>query len=119
MLIFEISRPNKDIIMPASYSEDLRWHIVWLHMFLRMETSEVARFLYVCTRTVYRYTKRFNLTGEVRKSIKHNGLHPVLNEGKTLFLINLLLTRPGIYLRELQHELCIRFGIVVHLSTIC
>ena len=105
--------------MPASYSEDLRWRIVWLHVFLRMEASEVARLLYVCTRTVYRYAERFNLTGELRKSIKHNGPYPVLNEGQNLFLINLLLTRPGIYLRELQHELYIHFGIVVHSSTIC
>ena len=63
--------------------------------------------------------QRFNFTGEVRKSIKHNGSHPVLIEGQTLFLINLLLTRPGIYLRELQHELCFRFGILVHFCTIC
>ena len=36
-----------------------------------------------------------------------------------LFLINLLLSRPGIYLRELQNKLCMQFGIVIHLSTIC
>ena len=69
-------------IMYVSYSEDLHWRIVWLHVFLRMEASEVARFLHVCTRTVYRYAKSFNLT---EKEHETNGPYPVLSESQTLF----------------------------------
>ena len=105
--------------MPTSYSEDLHWRIVWLHMFMRMEASEVARLLHVCLRTVYRYAERFRLTGEVRKHVKRNGPYPIMNESHELLLVDLLLTKPAIYLRELQHELYTSTGIVMHLSTIC
>jgi len=43
---------------------------------------EVDGLFYVCARTVYRYVERSNLTGEVRKSVKHNGPYPVLNESQ-------------------------------------
>ena len=42
----------KYVAMPTLYSENLRWHIVWQHVFLRMEASEVAGLLHVCSRTV-------------------------------------------------------------------
>ena len=105
--------------MPTSYSKDLRWHIVWLHMFLRMEASEVARLLHVCERTVYRYAERFRLTGGVRKHMKQTGPYPIMNKSHELLLVDLLLTKPAIYLQELQHELYTSTGIVMHLSTIC
>ena len=52
-------------------------------------------------------------------SMKRDGPYPVMSESHELLLVDLLLTKPAIYLRELQRELYIRTGIVMHLSTIC
>ena len=98
---------------------DLCWCIMWLHTFMRMEASEVARLLHVCVRTVYRYADRFCLTGGVQKHMKCNVHYPIMNESCELLLVYLLLTKPVIYLQELQHELYTSTGIVMHHSTIC
>ena len=45
------------IDMPVAYSDDLRWRIVWLHVFLRLDANEVARMLFVSERSVYRYSR--------------------------------------------------------------
>ena len=105
--------------MPVSYSNDLRWRIVWLHVFLRVAADEVARVMHVYERTVYRYAERFRLTGEVRTSMKSNGPPSMLCEFEKLLLIQLILIRPGIYLRELQQELSDCTGNLVDISTIC
>ena len=51
--------------------------------------------------------------------MKWNGLYPIMNESHELLLVDLLLTKPAIYLRELQYELYTSTEIVMHLSTIC
>lgn len=105
--------------MTRAYSDDLRWRIVWLHHFLDISADEVARIMQVSERSVYRFTKRFISTGEVRKTIQRNGPLPILSELEESHLIHLVLTRPGIYLRELQQELMQYSGCTVHASTIC
>ena len=45
---------------------------------------------------------------------RYTGL-PIMNESHELLLVDLLLTKPAIYLRELQHELYTSTGIVIHL----
>ena len=105
--------------MPVSYSNDLRWRIVWLHVFLQIAADEVARVMHVCKRTVCRYAERFRLTGEVWMSMKSHGPPGMLCEFKKLLLIQLILIRPGIYLRELQQELSDCTGNLVDISNIC
>ena len=46
--------------------------------------------------------------------MKRNGPYPILDESGVLLLVDLLLAKPGIYLRELEHELYIRTGTIVH-----
>ena len=92
---------------------------ILLHIFVGMKASEVASLLQVCSITVYRYAERFHLTGEVRKHMKRNGPYPIMNESHELLLVELLLTKPAIYLWELQHELYTTTVIVIHLPTIC
>ena len=91
--------------MPRTYSNDLRWRIVWQHYFLDVAAEKVAETIQISMRSVYRYTERFQLTGEVRKSLQRNGPLPVLSEYEEFYLVHLSLSRSGIYLRELQHEL--------------
>lgn len=104
--------------MPRAYSNDLRWRIVWQH-FLDVAAEKVAEIMQVSVRSVYRYTERFQLTGEVCKTLQRNGPLPVLSEYKEFHLMHLSLTRPGIYLRELQHELLQHTGRLIDTLTIC
>ena len=105
--------------MPKPYSNDLRWRIVWKHLFLRMNAGDVARVMCVSERSVYRYAQRFLLTGDVRLFHKSNGPSLKLCEYEQLFLVQLILTKPGIYLSELQEELYSRTMQWVDASTIC
>ena len=43
-------------------------------------------------------------------SMKRDGPYPVMSESHELLLLDLLLTKPAIYLRELQRELYIHTG---------
>lgn len=53
-----------------------------------------------------RYAERYATTGEVRPFVRRNGPTRELNEFEEHFLANLVLAKSGIYLRELQEELC-------------
>ena len=88
-------------------------------IFLDIAAEKVAEIMQVSVHSVYRYTERFQLTGEVRKSLQWNGPLPLLSECEEFFLMHLSLTRPGIYLRELQHELLQHTGRLIDTSTIC
>ena len=107
--------------MLLPYSLDLRWRVVWLHLFLLMPAKEVARLLFISERTVYRYSERFRITGDVRLFRQRSRYGPPreLSEFDELQLIQLILSRPGIYLRELQRELFYSTGNLVDMATIC
>lgn len=105
--------------MPRAYSDDLRWRIVWHHHFMDVAAEEVAEVMQVSVRTVQRYTERFLVTGEVRKSLQRSGPLPLLSEYEEFYIIHLSLIRPGIYLRELQQELLHHTGRLIDTSTIC
>ena len=38
---------NLNVIMPAEYSEDLRWRAVWLHLIRGWNADEIADVLFV------------------------------------------------------------------------
>lgn len=105
--------------MPRAYSNDLRWRIVWKHLFLKMDAEYVARMMYVSPRSVYRYTERFLATGDVKLFAKKNGPARELSEYEQFFLAQLVLSKPGIYLREIQEELYSKTMHQVDASTIC
>lgn len=105
--------------MPKSYSTDLRWRVVWLHVFMKKSVEEVALLLCVNTRTVQRYTEKFMATSDVLPKAHKNGPDPELCEFEQLTLVNIVLARPGVYLHELQQELVMLTGTEVHVSTIC
>ena len=105
--------------MPVSYSNDLRWRIVWLNVFLEVTAQNVAKVMHVSERTVYRYAERFRVTGDVWPSVKRNSPAQLLCEFEELLLIQLILARPGIYLRELQQLLYHSTSRWVDASAIC
>lgn len=90
-----------------------------MHIYLDKDAGEVARVLGVSESSVYRYSQLFRVTGDVRPLAKRNGPAKELSEFEVLFLVNLALSKPGIYLRELQDELCRSLMHWVDLSTIC
>lgn len=105
--------------MPKSYSTDLRWRVVWLHVFLKKSIDEVATLLFISSRTVRRYIDKFMSTGDVIPQDHRNGPVRLLSDFEELTLVNLVLTNPGIYLHELQHKLIMTTGTEVDCSTIC
>lgn len=105
--------------MPRAYSDDLRWRAVWMHLFLGKSLEEVSRILKICSRSVYRYSRRYMTTGEVRPFVKRNGPLRELSDFEEDYLISLVLTRPGLYLREIQEELHHSMLHWVDTSTIC
>ena len=107
------------LVMPVPYSDDLRWRIVWLNAFLEVEAAEVAKYMHVSERTVYRYVERYKVTGDVRQCAKRNGPRQLLSEYEELLLMQFILVHPGIYLRELQQMLYSSTGRMVDASTIC
>ena len=105
--------------MPVAYSEDLRWRAVWLCLYMEVGVEDTANMLQMSERSVYRYVKLFNTTGRVAKEHHTNGPSHSLSEQDELFVVNLILTKPGIFLREIRLELLLATGHVLHESTIC
>ena len=105
--------------MPVSYSVDLRWRVVWLCEFLDVDPEAVARTMNISKRSVHRYCERYRVTGDVKPCVKRNGPMLELCEFEQLYLTQLVLTKPGIYLRELQEELYAHTLHWVDVATIC
>ena len=95
--------------LPLAYSEDLRWRVVWLYLYKEIAAADIAHFLYISERSVYRYVERFRTTGPAC----------ILSEHEEFIIVNSVLSSPGIYLRELQQQLSQSTGRWVHESTIC
>ena len=51
---------NLTVIIPAKYSEDLRWRAVWLHLIRGLSISEIADVLFICKRSVERYISLYH-----------------------------------------------------------
>ncbi|XP_065905574.1 uncharacterized protein [Dysidea avara] len=85
---------------------------------MRKPAEDVAKTLFVSERTVLRYAERFNATGQVEKTVRRNGCCSKLSESDKYLLIDLILSNPGIFLRELQAEFQ-KVGCHVDVSTIC
>ena len=84
-----------------------------------MPAKEVSRLLLISKRSVHRYCGQFMATGTLQPRHHRSGPCPKLSEQDQLILIDLVLTRPGIYLYELQRELVASTGTFADCSTIC
>ena len=65
MLVLNINRKNSSM-MPAPYSADLRWRVIWFTHILQNSVAEASFFLGVCERTVERYISAFLVNGSVK-----------------------------------------------------
>ena len=98
----------------SAYSEDLRWTMVWQSEALGCSYSTITQNLNVDKSTVCRTLQLFYSTGTVskhdypKKSAARKLSYPV-----QLFILHLVIKRPGIYLYEIQNELSDLLGIEV------
>ena len=102
-----------------TYSDDLRWRIVWLRIARDMEPREIAYLLCIGESTVCHYTQRFYENGSVSPTEYHHGPHKLLNEFEQVTVMQSLLNKPSMYLGEVCDELFKATGHEVHPSTIC
>lgn len=105
--------------MPAPYSVDFRWRIVWLSMVHKRSSLTIARQMCISERSVRRYVNLFDQTGDVRPKIQRHGPQLLLGEHEQLTLLRIILQNTGIYLHEIQNKLCDHFGVTVSVPTIC
>ena len=85
------------------------------------QAEQVARNLYVGVKTVQRITitNLFNRAGSVSPAIQSHSPARKPSEFEELTVLNCFLANPGIYLDEIQQELCDETGTWVSKSSIC
>ena len=105
--------------MPKSYSEDLRWRAVWLHIAQGMSYKEISRLLYMSERSVQRYMELFHTTGTVAAVVQKRGPDKILSDFEQFTVLQTLIHKPTSYLHEVQAQLFDVTGAWVHESTIC
>ena len=76
------------------------------------QAEQVARNLYVSVKTVQRITNLFNRMGSVFPAVQSHGPARKLSESEELKVLDcfFFLASPGIYLDEIQQELCDKTG---------
>ena len=100
----------------AAYDEDLRWRMVYQHFGLELSNLNVDQ------STVQRTIKLFETSRTVSKAEYPKGAsHPFtkLTVMDEFLILELVIERPGIYLREIQQQVRDETGTEVSISTIC
>lgn len=92
---------------------------MWLSMVHKMSLAAISELMCVSERSVRRYLRLFNQTGDVEPKLQRHGPPLLIGEFEQLTLLRLILENKGIYLHELQDELYDMFGVSVSPSTIC
>ena len=88
-------QPNRS----SAYAKDLRWRMVWQRDGLGYSYARIARNLCVDKSTVWRTVQLFHVTGDVaKKAYPKDQAHRVLTKPAQLFIMHLVLRKPGIYL---------------------
>ena len=105
--------------MPRPYSIDFRWRIVWLSLVSQWDTSDISQLLCVSERTVRRFVKLFQQTGDIKPKSHRHGPPKLMGDHEQLLILRLILAHPGIYLHEIQAQLTAMLGITISASTIC
>ena len=104
----------------SAYSADLRWRMVYQVKALGKSYQEVAESLNVDKSTVSRIVALYESSSDVTpKRYPPNSGTSTLTEVDKFIILELVIDRPGIYLREIQRELEEQTGTTVDSSTIC
>jgi len=104
----------------SAYDKNLRWHIVWQKEGLGLSDDTIASNLNIDKSTVSRTVQRFITTGTVAKlPYPKETVTRKLTDPAKLFIFNLVLSSPGISLREIQEELLYTLLIHIDVTNIC
>ena len=99
----ELSMASCEPWRQTAYAEDLRWRMVWQREALGYTYWAIASNLSVDKSTVLRTLELFHATGSVSKRSYHpSDTNRILTLPAQLFLLNLVVSKPGIYLKEIQ-----------------
>ena len=103
-----------------AYNEDLRWKVVWQSEGLGLTQAKIAENLSVDRSTVSRILSLFHHTGNVSKKVySKENVFRKLTEPAQILILKLVVSKPGIYLKEIQTELLLVLMLEVDTSTIC
>ena len=98
----------------------MRWRIIWQREALGVLCSEIATNLSIDTSTVKRVLQIFATTGDVcKKPYPSERAYRKINEPVQHYILYLVLTRPGIYLREIVSEVSTVLGLDITESSVC
>ena len=104
----------------SAYNEDLRWRMVWQREALGCTYDQIASNLGVDKSTVQRTVQLFLASGSVSKRpYPKEKAFRKLTQPAQLFVLNLVVDNPAMYLDEVQKRLQTTLMLEVSLSTIC
>ena len=106
----------------SAYSDDMRWRIVWQKYYtLGCTHNAIATNLNIDVSTVRRTLNIYSTTGTVSKKPYYpaDRAFRKINEPVQLFILHLLLQKPGIYLREITAEVKCTLGLDITECAVC
>ena len=95
--------------MPGPYQIDLRWRAVFLRHIRRIDYSTIGNLLFMSKRSVKRYVKLFDQTGDVSAK-KSSGRPREMTQLEEQVIVETVLHFPDLYLDELVSEVSSRCG---------
>ena len=96
----------------SAYNDDLRWRVVWQRRTLGCSHDAIATNPNVDVSTVRGILDIFSATGTVsKKKYPTERAFRIITEPVQLFILHLVLRKPGIYLREITAEVELTLGL--------
>ena len=97
----------KRVVQLVQYalSNNLRWRVIWLHYYKELSCKEIAELLYIHPSTLCRVLDHYNSSGDVVPTPYKSGPKPLLDRTEEFAILEILMSRPDIYLNGLQKEL--------------
>ena len=107
-------------MMPRPFSLDLRIRVILLALLQNHTSKSISRLLYMSTRTVERYLRRYYFAnGSIGPEKARHGPSQLLTSYEQFLLVKAVVRRPSAYLSELADELENVTGRVVSVPTLC
>ena len=100
---------DSNVIMPGPYQTGLRWRAVFLRHIHRIDYSTIGNLLFMSKRSVKRYVKLFDQTGDVSAK-KSSGRPREMTQLEEQVIVETVLHFPDLYLDELVSEVSSRCG---------
>ena len=76
-----------------------------MYLLQKKTMEEISRELYVSIRSIERYLFLFYSTEDVSAKCQRHGPLPQMSEFEEITILEMLLSKPNMYLREVQDEL--------------